>query len=101
MSSCTSTDDPAPDPKGAEPVAENNLFITLFEDVEVALDAALQVDQHIGHLLASKSVDSERVFVLSVDLIPDPLAHHADESGRFLQSYDVLECSSQFAEKVA
>ena len=41
---------------GQARLPKHDLLVVLLDDVEVALDATLQVDQHLGHLLRATGV---------------------------------------------
>jgi hypothetical protein len=77
--------------EGAAPVAEHDLLVGLLDDVEVAVDAALQVDEHAGDLFTAERVDLQGRAVVAVDRTPDVLADDADEARGFLEADDVLE----------
>src|SRR5206468_43191 len=85
----------------AGPVPEHDLLVVLLDHVEVAADAPLQVDEHLGDLLAGEHREVQGRLVPVVDLFADPLTDHAEKPGRLLETNDVLKGTGEFAQRNA
>src|ERR1700722_3671844 len=83
--------------KGTEPVAENDLFVIFLDDVKIALDASLQIDQHRRDLLPRQIRSTECRPVVAVHLFADFPPDDADITRGILQPYNLFESSGEFA----
>ena len=82
-------------------VAEHDAIVALFDDEEVPLYPALQVDEHVGDLLAAQALDVQRGCVRGVDLVPDALPDDTDESRCLVQTDDLLQRAGEMPQEGA
>ena len=82
-------------------VAEHDLLVVLRDDVEVALDATLEVDQDRGDLRPVEAADLQCCAVVAIDRGADRAADHADVAVGFLEPDHVLERAGELADQRA
>src|SRR6202789_3498475 len=66
--------------KGTEPIAKHDLFVAFLDDVKIALDTPLKIDQHRRDLLPCQIRSAECGFVITVHLLADFPPADADET---------------------
>ena len=79
--------------KGAEgecPITENDAVFPFLNDIEIALNATLEVDEHFADLFAIEALDLDRLTVSRVDLVSDCGPDNADVAGGLFEADQIL-----------
>lgn len=80
-------------------VSQNDLFGVVLNDVEVALNPFLEIDENVRDLFAGKPADVEGGGVVPADLVTHSLSDDADKTRRFVEANNILKGASKFAQQ--
>ena len=85
--------------EGAASIAEHDFVVGLIDDEKIATDAAFEIDERIGDLLAIHLFGAEGGAIARVDAVADALADEADKTAGLVEADDVFKFSRELPDQ--